>query len=83
VLILDEPTTELEKPASDKIVRCLKTYATKENAVVIANMHEPSPTMFYQFDSLLLLTDGQPVFQGPALEAKTYFASLGLECPDD
>jgi ABC-type multidrug transport system ATPase subunit len=48
---------------------------------VICTIHQPRSNIFKLFDVLLLLSQGQVVYFGPAQKAVNYFAELGNECP--
>ena len=61
-LSLQEPTTGLDSSTASSLISLLKVYAAKSNKSVIASIHQPSSQMFFQFDKLLLLSDGQVYF---------------------
>lgn len=54
---LDEPTSGLDGQAAYNIIRFLKKLATAGQAILVT-IHQPSAQMFYEFDTLLLLTRG-------------------------
>lgn len=55
----------------------IKEYAIKENKTVIATIHQPSSSMFYMFDKLLLLANGQLAFFGKSTHVVPFFENLG------
>jgi ATP-binding cassette subfamily G (WHITE) protein 2 (SNQ2) len=53
----------------------------------LVTIHQPSASLFYEFDNLLLLAKGgKTVYNGPigheAAQVKAYFASRGAPCPE-
>ncbi|KAG4056427.1 hypothetical protein PC123_g8517 [Phytophthora cactorum] len=79
VLFVDEPTSGLDSCMARAVVQQLKQLATKRT--VVTAIHQPSSEVYALFDRLYLLAEGATVFEGPASEAVTHFASLGLPCP--
>ncbi|XP_071510170.1 uncharacterized protein [Diadema antillarum] len=80
MLLLDEPTSGLDSNAASELIVMLKKYARKYGKVVVASVHQPSSQTFLTFDDLLLLTDGEVVYCGPAENTVDYFSRLGLRC---
>ena len=64
LLFLDEPTSGLDSQSSWAIVQVLKDLA-KAGQAILCTIHQPSATLFEQFDRLLLLKKGgQTVYFG-------------------
>lgn len=64
LLFLDEPTSGLDSQSAWAIVQLLKELA-KAGQAVLCTIHQPSATLFEEFDRLLLLkTGGQTVYFG-------------------
>ena len=64
LLFLDEPTSGLDSQSSWAIVQVLKKLAAAGQAI-LCTIHQPSATLFEQFDRLLLLRKGgQTVYFG-------------------
>ncbi|KAG0690851.1 ATP-binding cassette transporter snq2 [Pichia californica] len=64
LLFLDEPTSGLDSQSSWAIVKVLKDLAAAGQAI-LCTIHQPSATLFEQFDRLLLLKKGgQTVYFG-------------------
>ena len=45
---------------------------------MLTTIHQPSSRLFYMFDKLILLSQGNSIFFGNAKDAPAYFASIGL-----
>lgn len=81
LLILDEPTSGLDSSTALGLIMSLSEMTSKSNRTVIMSIHQPSSQIFAMFDSLILLSNGHIVYQGPSRFAQRYFASLGFHCP--
>ena len=88
LLSLAEPTSGLDSLASWSIVQLLKKLAQAGQSV-LCTIHQPSTTLFEQFDRLLLLRKGgQTIYFGPvgehSRELLGYFERNGArKCGDD
>ncbi|KYQ91788.1 ABC transporter G family protein [Tieghemostelium lacteum] len=70
ILFLDEPTSGLDSVSAIKIMALIKKVSSNHRSV-ICTIHQPSETIFRQFDSILLLTPGGYM---------AYFGELGINC---
>jgi len=88
VLFIDEPTSGLSSSDSEKLIRILKKQ-TEKGKLVIANIHQPSSTIFKMIDQLWILDKGGfPVYSGNPIDAIIYFKKISArvnaaesECP--
>jgi ABC-type multidrug transport system ATPase subunit len=85
LIFLDEPTSGLDGQAAFNTVRFLKKLAAVGQAVLVT-IHQPSASLFAQFDTLLLLAKGgKTVYFGDigdnAATVKGYFGRYGAPCP--
>ncbi|XP_021949882.1 ABC transporter G family member 21 isoform X2 [Folsomia candida] len=78
VLLIDEPTSGLDSYTAACLMQNLKEYALKESTAVVVAVHQPSSKIFHLFDRLLLLSDGQTAYFGPASCVVSHFEALGL-----
>ncbi|RYH32061.1 hypothetical protein EON65_01215 [archaeon] len=70
ILFLDEPTTGLDSRAAQAVIRNIRRIASSGRTVV-CTIHQPSASIFFSFDSLLLLKKGGET---------VYFGDLGVQC---
>ncbi|CAM6083907.1 unnamed protein product [Calypogeia fissa] len=75
LLLLDEPTSGLDSSTAFRILQLLRMNA-QMGRVIVTTIHQPSSRMFPMFDKLILLSEGHPLYSGPAKDAMGYFASL-------
>eukprot|EP01097_Dermamoeba_algensis_P003402 TRINITY_DN2377_c0_g1_i1.p1 TRINITY_DN2377_c0_g1~~TRINITY_DN2377_c0_g1_i1.p1 ORF type:complete len:634 (-),score=143.83 TRINITY_DN2377_c0_g1_i1:85-1986(-) len=82
VVFLDEPTSGLDSETALSVIEFLHKLATEEGKTVIFTIHQPSSQIYSLFDNLILLTEGQVVYFGPAAEAPGHFNSIGAPVPE-
>ncbi|KAK7207674.1 ABC-2 type transporter-domain-containing protein [Myxozyma melibiosi] len=88
LLFLDEPTSGLDSQSAWAIVQLLRKLANAGQSI-LCTIHQPSATLFEQFDRLLLLRKGgQTVYFGPIGESShqviEYFETNGAaKCGDE
>ena len=81
ILFLDEPTSGLDAYTAFSLVKTLTDYAHEHQKTIVATIHQPSSEIFYLFDDLLLLEEGEIVFYGPVESVIEYFTQLGFDFP--
>jgi energy-coupling factor transporter ATP-binding protein EcfA2 len=65
VLLLDEPTSALDARAAETVMKVVKKVVAT-GRTVICTIHQPSHSIFAQFDSLLLMKrGGRTTYMGP------------------
>jgi ABC-type multidrug transport system ATPase subunit len=80
IIFLDELTSGLDSYTALIVTKILLDQA-KLGKTIITTIHQPSSEIFYLFDKLILMADGQFVYQGPAKESINFFKNCGYECP--
>jgi ABC-type multidrug transport system ATPase subunit len=60
------------------ICQRLQILAHKHGKTIISTIHQPSSDAFAYFDRLLLMSDGNIVYQGLASMTPEYFTSIGF-----
>jgi ABC-type multidrug transport system ATPase subunit len=81
VIFLDEPTSGLDAASASYIMSEITRVAKAEGLIIICTIHQPSTKVFDGFDLLMILSKGREAYVGNALEAATYFASIGHALP--
>ncbi|KAK9076051.1 hypothetical protein SSX86_004383 [Deinandra increscens subsp. villosa] len=77
LLLLDEPTSGLDSTTAQRILTTIKRLASGGRTVV-TTIHQPSSRLYHMFDKLVLLSEGSPIYYGPASTAVEYFSSIGF-----
>lgn len=81
ILFLDEPTSGLDGQSSFIIVSFLRKLV-KSGQAVLCTIHQPSASLFKEFDNVLLLKSGGRVAYFGAVEAlPAYFKGHGAKIP--
>ena len=76
LLLLDEPTSGLDSTTAQRIVSTLWELA-KGGRKIVMTIHQPSSRLFYMFDKVLLLSEGNPLYFGERSQVMDYFSSIG------
>ncbi|KAL9058237.1 MAG: hypothetical protein Q9162_001836 [Coniocarpon cinnabarinum] len=79
-IFLDEPTSGLDATAANSIMRTLKALS-KLGITVIVIIHQPRSEIFEMIDNLILLGNGQMIYEGPEEDVKAYFEHFGFRIP--
>lgn len=77
LLLLDEPTSGLDSTTAQRILTTVKRLASGGRTVV-TTIHQPSSRLYHMFDKVILLSEGYPIYYGPASAALDYFSSIGF-----
>ncbi|CAA6672093.1 unnamed protein product [Spirodela intermedia] len=77
LLLLDEPTSGLDSTTAQRILNTIKRLAYGGRTVV-TTIHQPSSRLYHMFDKVAILSEGCPIYHGPASTALDYFASIGF-----
>ncbi|KAF4399195.1 hypothetical protein G4B88_022278 [Cannabis sativa] len=81
-LFMDEISTGLDSSTTFQIVKCLQQIVHLTEATVLMSLLQPAPETFDLFDDIILLSEGQIVYQGPREHILDFFASCGFRCPE-
>ncbi|KAJ6753725.1 ABC TRANSPORTER G FAMILY MEMBER 21 [Salix purpurea] len=76
LLFLDEPTSGLDSTTAQRIVSTLWELA-KGGRTIVMTIHQPSSRLFYMFDKVLLLSEGNSLYFGERSQVMDYFSSIG------
>ncbi|MCL7049809.1 hypothetical protein MKW94_007233 [Papaver nudicaule] len=77
LLLLDEPTSGLDSTTAQRILTTIKHLASGGRTIVIT-IHQPSSRLYHMFNKVVLLSEGCPIYHGPASTALDYFSSIGF-----
>ncbi|EWS75885.1 ABC-2 family transporter protein (macronuclear) [Tetrahymena thermophila SB210] len=81
-LFLDEPTSGLDSFTAYCIIDFLRKYAHNQNKTVVFTIHQPSSDIWNMFDNVMLMVEGQFIYQGTGgMNVLNYFSSIGFKCP--
>lgn len=81
-LFMDEISTGLDSSTTFQIVKCLQQIVHLTEATIFMSLLQPAPETFDLFDDIVLLSEGQIVYQGPREHVLDFFETCGFCCPD-
>ncbi|KAI1380182.1 hypothetical protein F4677DRAFT_252994 [Hypoxylon crocopeplum] len=79
-IFLDEPTSGLDATAASSIMRTLKAIARLGISVIVI-IHQPRMEIFEMLDDLILLANGQIIYEGPEAGVQQFFENVGFHFP--
>lgn len=81
VIILDEPTTGLDSYSSLILMKYLKKLA-KQGKIIICTIHQPSYDIFSLIDRILVMKEGNIIYQGKTDNFEGYLKGFDIIMPD-
>ncbi|KAF8696864.1 hypothetical protein HU200_036503 [Digitaria exilis] len=81
-LFMDEISTGLDSSTTFQIVTSLRQSIHILGGTAVISLLQPAPETYNLFDDIILLSDGQVVYQGPREEVLEFFESMGFRCPE-
>lgn len=79
---MDEISTGLDSSTTFQIVKCLQQIVHLTEATILMSLLQPAPETFDLFDDIILLSEGQIVYQGPREHVLEFFETCGFKCPE-
>ncbi|KAJ7966134.1 Pleiotropic drug resistance ABC transporter [Quillaja saponaria] len=81
-LFMDEISTGLDSSTTFQIVNSLRQSIHILNGTAVISLLQPAPETYELFDDIILLSDGQIVYQGPREIVLEFFEFMGFKCPE-
>ncbi|PVH64073.1 hypothetical protein PAHAL_2G178700 [Panicum hallii] len=81
-LFMDEISTGLDSSTTFQIVNSLRQSIHVLGGTAVISLLQPAPETYNLFDDIILLSDGQVVYQGPREDVVGFFESMGFRCPE-
>jgi ABC-type multidrug transport system ATPase subunit len=79
-IFLDEPTSGLDATSASSIMRTLKAIARLGISVIVI-IHQPRMEIFEILDELILLGNGQIIYEGTGNGVQDFFETIGFQFP--
>ncbi|PRQ33210.1 putative xenobiotic-transporting ATPase [Rosa chinensis] len=80
-LFMDEISTGLDSSTTFQIVKYMRQMAHIMDMTMIISLLQPAPETFDLFDDIILLSEGQIVYQGSRDNVLEFFEHMGFKCP--
>ncbi|XP_021802771.1 pleiotropic drug resistance protein 2-like [Prunus avium] len=81
VFFMDEISTGLDSSTTFQIIKYMKQMVHIMDVTMVISLLQPAPETFDLFDDIILLSEGQIVYQGPRENALEFFEHMGFKCP--
>ena len=81
-LFMDEISTGLDSSTTFQIVKFMKQMVHIMEVTMVISLLQPAPETFDLFDAIILICEGQIVYQGPRENVVEFFESVGFKCPE-
>ncbi|EEF30370.1 ATP-binding cassette transporter, putative [Ricinus communis] len=81
-LFMDEISTGLDSSTTYQIVRFMRQMVHIMEVTMIISLLQPAPETYDLFDDIILLSEGQIIYQGPRENVLEFFESVGFRCPE-
>lgn len=82
VLFMDEVSTGLDSSTTYKIIKYLRHSTHALDGTTVISLLQPAPETYELFDDIILLSEGQIVYQGPREDVLDFFEFMGFHCPE-
>lgn len=81
-LFMDEISTGLDSSTTFQICKFMRQMVHIMEVTMVISLLQPAPETFDLFDDLVLLSEGQVVYQGPRENVLEFFEYMGFKCPE-
>ncbi|KAH9310332.1 hypothetical protein KI387_044737, partial [Taxus chinensis] len=81
-LFMDEISTGLDSATTFQIIKCLRQIVRVLDGTMLISLLQPAPETYELFDDIILLSEGEIVYQGPREYVLEFFEFMGFKCPD-
>jgi hypothetical protein len=80
-LFMDEISTGLDSSTTFQITKFMRQMVHILDVTMVISLLQPAPETFELFDDIILLSEGQIVYQGPRENVLEFFETIGFKCP--
>ncbi|XP_062117535.1 pleiotropic drug resistance protein 2-like [Humulus lupulus] len=82
VLVMDEISTGLDSATTYQICNYMRQMVHISYLTTVISLLQPAPETYELFDDIILLSEGQVVYQGPRENVLEFFEYMGFKCPN-
>ena len=79
---MDEISTGLDSSTTFQIVKFMRQMVHIMDVTMVISLLQPAPETYDLFDDIILLSEGQIVYQGPRENVLEFFEYMGFKCPE-
>lgn len=77
---MDEISNGLDSSTTYQIIKYLQHSTHALDATTVVSLLQPAPETYELFDDIILIAEGQIVYQGPREFVLDFFAFMGFKC---
>lgn len=81
-LFMDEISTGLDSSTTFQITKFMRQMVHIMDVTMVISLLQPAPETYNLFDDIILLSEGQIVYQGPRESVLEFFEYMGFKCPE-
>lgn len=82
VQMWDNSTRGLDASTALEYVQSIRSLTNMARVSTAVALYQAGETLYECFDKVLLIDEGKCLYFGPSEQAKTYFETLGFDCPE-
>ncbi|KAM0000591.1 putative ABC-type sulfate transporter [Helianthus debilis subsp. tardiflorus] len=82
VFFMDEISTGLDSSTTCRITKFLRQMVHVMDLTMVISLLQPDPETYKLFDDVILMSEGQIVYQGPCQNVLEFFEWMGFKCPE-
>ncbi|KAI3707559.1 hypothetical protein L6452_26185 [Arctium lappa] len=82
VFFMDEISTGLDSSTTCHITKFLRQMVHVMDLTMVISLLQPDPETYKLFDDVILMSEGQIVYQGPCENVLEFFEWMGFKCPE-
>ncbi|KAK4369497.1 hypothetical protein RND71_013289 [Anisodus tanguticus] len=79
---MDEISMGLDSSTTYQIIKFMRQMVHINDTTMVISLLQPDPETFDLFDDVILLSEGQIVYQGPRENVLEFFEYMGFRCPE-
>ncbi|KAK9269029.1 hypothetical protein L1049_000797 [Liquidambar formosana] len=81
-LFMDNISTGLDSSTTFQIIKSIRQSIHILNKTALISLLQPAPETYDLFDDIILISEGQILYQGPREYVLEFFESMGFKCPE-
>ncbi|XVF86257.1 hypothetical protein PTKIN_Ptkin18bG0026200 [Pterospermum kingtungense] len=79
---MDKISTGLDSSTTFQICKFMRQMVHIMDVTMVISLLQPAPEVYDLFDEIILLSEGQIVYQGPTEGVLEFFEYMGFKCPE-
>ncbi|XP_047341338.1 ABC transporter G family member 34-like [Impatiens glandulifera] len=81
VILMDEISNGLDSSTTFQIIKLMKQMVHIMDVTMVISLLQPAPETYELFDDIILISEGEIIYQGPRENVLEFFEYMGFKCP--